>query len=97
MIVFQEVCYWKGLVMQVELYAKPCKVCQRFKNRNTLYGHLPPHNIAELKTWDLVHVELIGTYSKYIRQKHLGAAIIKNNVSLTCIIYGNHLFYITTI
>ena len=42
--------------MQSELYAKPCKICQYFKKINTIYGHLPPKNNAELKPWDLVHV-----------------------------------------
>ena len=69
--------------MQAELYAKPCKICQRFKRRKTIYGHLPPKNISELKTWDLVHVDMIGTCSKSIRQQQLGDAIIMNNVSLT--------------
>ena len=30
-------------------------------------------------------MDLIGTYSKYIRQQHLVRAIVKNNVSLTCL------------
>ena len=44
---------------------------------------MPPNMIAELKTWDSVHVGLIGSYSNYIRQKYPGGVIIKNNVSLT--------------
>ena len=50
--------------MQAELFAKGCKNYQQFKNRKTLYVNLPPKNIAELKLWDSVHVDLIGTYSK---------------------------------
>ena len=80
----QEVCYWEGLVTQAELYAKPCNICQQFKGRKTLYGHLPPTNITELKPWDLVHVDLIGPYSKSIRQHHPGGNIIRNNFILTC-------------
>ena len=38
----QEVCYWKGLVTQLELYDKLCKICQRFKKRKTIYVNLPP-------------------------------------------------------
>ena len=49
----------------------------------TIYGRLPPKNIAELKSWDAVHVYLIGPYSKSIRQKHTGGAILYNNFSLT--------------
>ena len=32
----------------------------------------------------MVHVDLIGPYSKSIRQQDMGGAIIKNNISLTC-------------
>ena len=69
--------------MKAELYAKQCKICQWFKSRKTIYGHLPPKIIAELKPWDSVHVDLIGPYSKSIRQQHPGGAIIVNNFSLT--------------
>ena len=80
----REVCYWKVIFLQAELFAKPCKTCQQFKNRRIIFGHLPPKNISELKTWDLVHVDLIGPHSKSIRQQQPGSAIIRNNVSLTC-------------
>ena len=77
-------CYWKGVVAQADLYAKTCKICEQFKNINNIYGHMPPKNIAELKPWDLVHVDLIGPYRKSIRKHHPGGAIIRKNVSLTC-------------
>ena len=32
----------------------------------------------------MVHVELIGPYSKHIRQQNPGGAIINNNFILTC-------------
>ena len=76
-------CYWKGVVAQADLYAKTCKICEQFKNIKNIYGHMPPKNIAELKPWDLVHVDLISPYSKYIIQQQPGGAIIRNNVSLT--------------
>ena len=79
----REVCYWKGLATQVELYAKPCKICQKFKKRNNIHGHLPPKIIEELKQWDLVHIDLIGPYSKSILQNHPDRVIIKKDVSLT--------------
>ena len=60
-----------------------CKTCQQFKNRKTLYEHLPPNNIAELKPWDTVNVYLIGPYSKSIIQQHTGGTVIKKNASLT--------------
>ena len=66
------------------MYDKPCNICQQFKKIKTLHGRLAPNNIAELKPWFMVHVDLIGPYSKYMRQHHTGGDIIKNNVSLTC-------------
>ena len=82
--IIREVCYWKGLVIQVELFFKTCKICQHFKKIKTIYGHLPPKNIAELKTWDSVHVYLIGPYSKSIIKQHPGGIVICKNASLTC-------------
>ena len=79
-----EVCYWKFLVTQVDLYDNLCNICQQFKNRKTIYGNLPPKNIAELKPWNTLHVDIIVTYSNYIRQQRPGVAIIHNNFSLTC-------------
>ena len=79
----REVCYWKVLVTQSELYAKPCKICQQFKNRRTVYGRLTPKNTTYLKLWDTVNMALIGTYSKSIRQHQPGGAIINNNASIT--------------
>ena len=61
-----------------------CETCQQFKKRKNIYGNLPPKNIVELKPWDTVHVDLIGTYGKSIRQHHPGCTVIQNNVSLTC-------------
>ena len=78
------VCYWKSLVTQAELFDKTCKICQQFKKRKTLYGNLPPKNIAELKPWDMVHLYLIGPYSNYIRQQKPGGTVIRNNYSITC-------------
>ena len=68
--------------MKAEIFTKTCKIHQQLKNRKTIYGHLPPKNIAELKPWDLVHVDLIGTYSKSIRQNQIGINIIQKNTSL---------------
>ena len=79
----RDVCYWKGLVTKAELFAKMCKICQKFKDRETIYGHLPPKNIAELKPWDSVHVDLKGPYIKSIRQHQLGGTVICKNASLT--------------
>ena len=53
------------------------------KNRKTIYGHLPPKNISELKPWYSVHVDLIGPYSKSIKQQHPGCTVLFRNSSLT--------------
>ena len=66
------------------MFAKACKICQHFKKRRNLYGHLRPKKIEEIKPWYLVSVYLIGPYSKSIRKQHPGGAIISNNSSLTC-------------
>ena len=81
----REVCYRKGLVSQSEIYDKLFKICQKFKNRNTLYERLPPNNTLELKLWDTVHVDLIGTYIKSIRKHQMGDDTTNNDVSLNCI------------
>ena len=70
--------------MKAELFAKTCKIFQQFKKRETICGNLPPNNIAELKQWYTVHVDLIGTYSKSIIQQKPGLTVIRNNASITC-------------
>ena len=57
------------------MYYKSCKIFQQLKKRKTPYGRLLPKNTAELKPLDTVHVDLIGTYSKSMRQQHTGGAI----------------------
>ena len=81
----REVCYWKCLITQAELFAKTCKICQKFKKRKTIYGHLPPKNIVELKPWYKLYVYLIGPYSKSLRQHQSGGTVIIKNSSLTCV------------
>ena len=44
-----EVCYCKGLVTQADMFANTCKIFQQFQKRKTIYGHLLPKKIAELK------------------------------------------------
>ena len=80
----REVCYWKFLVTQAEMFGKMCKTYQKFKKRQTLYAHLSPKNIEELKPGDTVHVDLIGPYNKSIIQHQSGSTFILNNASLTC-------------
>ena len=65
------------------MFAKTLKICQQIKYIKTLYGHLPPKNIAELKLWDMVHVDLIGPYKNSILQQQWGGTAILKNDSLT--------------
>ena len=44
---------------------------------------MPPNNIAELKPWNALHVDLIGPYSKSIRQHQPGGTVILNNNSVS--------------
>ena len=60
------------------MYDNMLNICQQFKKRNILYGRLTPNNIAELKPWGMVHVDLVGTYSMSIRQQNPGGATINN-------------------
>ena len=80
----REICYWKILVAQAELFAKMWKTCQQFKKRKTIYVHLKPKNIAELKPWDTVNVDLRVPYDKSIIQQQPGGTVIQKNASLTC-------------
>ena len=82
--VIREVCYWKGLVTQSDIYDNLCKIFKHFKKRKTVYGRLLPKNAAELKLFYLVHVDLMGPYTNSIIQHQPGGATIKNDCSLTC-------------
>ena len=70
--------------MKADMFYKTFKICQKFNKRNTLYVHMLPMNVSELKHWDLVHINLRGPYSNSIRQQHPSGAIIWKNSSLDC-------------
>ena len=56
---------------------------KKIKKRNTIYCFLTPNDIAELKPWYILYVDLISTYRKSIIHQQLGGAIINSYVSLT--------------
>ena len=56
----------------------------KFENRKTIYVHLPPNIITALKPWELVNIDLIGSYDKSIKQHQPGGAIIWKDVRFTC-------------
>ena len=66
------------------MYDKPCNICQHFKKRKTIYRCMAPNNIAEIKHWDTVHVDLPGPYIKSTRQQQQDVTTIKNDASLAC-------------
>ena len=51
---------------------------------HNIHTVLPLKNIAELKPWDLVHVDLIVIYIKSVRQQQTGDNVIRKNARLTC-------------
>ena len=61
-----------------------CKKYQQSKKRKDIYEQFPPKIIVALKPWNLVHINLIGAYSKSIRQQHPIGTFIKNYVILSC-------------
>ena len=76
--------YFKGLLTKAELSVKTCNQCQQFKHKKTIYGKLPTNIVASLKPWILVHINLIGPYSKSIIQQQPYIAIIQKYMSLAC-------------
>ena len=46
--IIREICYWKSLFTQTDLFSNMCKICQQFKKKRNIYGNLPTKNIAEL-------------------------------------------------
>ena len=67
----------------MDLYIKTCNKYQQFKNRKTIYGNLPTNIISALKWCNLVHIDLVGPYTKSIRQQNPGDEIINKYVRLT--------------
>ena len=61
-----------GLQYQSEQYCKRCKICQQYKRKKTKYGHVPPKEVGDLKPWDTVHIDLVGPYTKTVKQDQPG-------------------------
>ena len=53
-----QVCHWKGLVTQAELFVKSHKIFRQFKKNEMWYGHLPLKIIAELTPWNLLQIDI---------------------------------------
>ena len=58
--------YWPTLCEQVQNFVQACPICQKNKQKQTIYGHLPPKE-AEALIWDKMCIDLIGPYK--IRRK----------------------------
>lgn len=70
-----QVCIWKGIVSQARTLCKNCKQCQKYKKRNTKYGHLPPKEAETLEPWHTVCVDLVGTYTVKANVRQLDGSI----------------------
>ena len=57
-------CYYKGIDTQEDLYVKPCKKYQQFKIHKRNYVKIPSKIITELNLWNLLQIDLVGTYNK---------------------------------
>ncbi len=86
-----QVCNWKGITNQSWQFTRVCETCQKFKKRVTRYGHLPHKTIAELKSWDTIHIDpLIGPYLVNVKNyKPAGGGTIDdvNLHLLTCMTF----------
>ena len=80
-----KVCYRKGILTQVGLSINMCNIFQYFKNGKTIYGLLPPNIIEPLKPCNLVHIIMVGPYSKSTIKQHSCGAIIRKYLILACI------------
>ena len=80
----QQVWYFKGIVIQADLYVKPLNICKKFKNSKGSCGNLPPKIIAYLKLWNSVHIYLIVPFYKSIIQRHTDGTTIQKGVRLIC-------------
>ena len=76
----------KVLVIQKQLCAKHCKLCQRYKNYTRYYGNLPPKIITEQNMCNVVHICLIISYVNDIIHNQPGGAITPKYNSLNCMI-----------
>ena len=79
-----QTCYWSGLMNAAKNHVKRCKTCNALKVKPKKYGHLPPKILGEMKSWDTVHVDLIGPYSVTINQRQANGSIRKKDVQLMC-------------
>ena len=66
---------WPGLKTAVHNKCKTCHACQTCKRQRKKYGHLPPKE-AESQPWEILCVDLIGTYT--VRRKG------KKDLTLQC-------------
>ena len=58
--------WWPKMRDQITKYVQACPTCQKNKEKQKMYGHLPPKE-AEAEIWDKMCVDLIGPYK--IRRK----------------------------
>ena len=88
--ILTDVRYWKGLANQEKQHAKRCKICQTFKKHSKCYGKLLPKDVRQLTPWHTVQVDLIGQYTKTVKQIQPGGTVTEVKLCLTCMILLLH-------
>ena len=83
----QQVCVWKGITSQARKLCKECSSCQKFKSRNTKYGHLAAKEPEILEPWHTVCVDLIGTYNIMASVRQTDGSIKKSELKLLCMTF----------
>jgi hypothetical protein len=81
------IAYWQGLINQAKQKSKLCKTCQSFKKRRKKYGQVPPKVLTEVIPWKTIHVDLLGPYSRTIKQKQPDGKLKSIRVQLTLITF----------
>lgn len=77
------IAYWHGLKYQAKQVSKLCITCQSFKKRRTKYGQVPAKVVTDVTPWNTVHIDLIGPYTKAIKQEQSDGSVKLTKVQLT--------------
>ena len=80
------ICRCPDIVNQARQLCRTCKVCQKYKTRNTEYGQ-PPKEAEEMNPWHTVCVDLIGSYSVKARVQQFDNTIKTNEINFFCMTF----------
>ena len=68
--------------MKDQISVHPRRLYKNSNNIKRRFGYLTPKDILEIKTWNLVHVDLISVYLKSTQQHNLCGAILLKDLIL---------------